>query len=108
MRHIYIYHRSYIEEALNDTRKRLLYQKSQPARTARHSRWETEMILRRIQKEEQATETEITIYETEQQQEHEIRNDKKMKKTTKPNHTAEWIHARMADTNHATRWNRRT
>ena len=33
------YHRNYIEEALNDIRKRL-YQRSQPARTLRHSRWE--------------------------------------------------------------------
>ena len=86
-----IYHRSYIEETLNDIRKRL-YQRSQPARTARHSRWETEMILRRVQKEEQATETEIINYETEQQQEHKVRNDKKRKKITKPNHTVEWIH----------------
>ena len=50
------------------------------------------MILRRAQKEEQATETEIIIYETEQQQEHKIKNDKKRKEITKPNHTAEWIH----------------
>jgi hypothetical protein len=70
-----------------------LYQKSQPARTARHNRWETEMTMRRVQKEEQATETEIIIHEMEQQQEHKIRNDKKRKKITKPNHTtAEWIH----------------
>ena len=86
-----IYHRSYIEETLNDTRKRL-YQKSQPARTARHRRWETEMALRRVQREEQATETEIVNYETEQQQEHKIRNDKKRKKITKPIYTVEWIH----------------
>ena len=33
------YHQNYIEEMLNDIRKRL-YQRSQPARTARHSRWE--------------------------------------------------------------------
>jgi hypothetical protein len=71
-----IYHRSYIEETLNDIRKRL-YQRSQPARTARHSRWETEMVLRRVQKEEQAKETEVIIYETEQQQGHNIKNDKK-------------------------------
>ena len=89
------YHRSYIEETLNDTRKRLC-QKSQPARTARHSRWETEMQLRREQKEEQATETEIIIYETEQQQEHKTRNDKKRKKIMKPNHTVEWIHEWLA------------
>jgi hypothetical protein len=50
------------------------------------------MQLRREQKEEQATETEIIIYETEQQQEHKIKNDKKRKEITKPNHTAEWIH----------------
>ena len=59
-----IYHRSYIEETLNDIRKRL-YQRSQPARTARHSRWETEMQLRREQKVEQSTETEIATYETD-------------------------------------------
>jgi hypothetical protein len=74
----------------NDVRKRM-YQRIQPARTARHSRWETEMQLRREQKEEQATETEIIIYETEQQQEQKIKNDKKRKEITKPNHTAEWI-----------------
>jgi hypothetical protein len=49
------------------------------------------MQLRREQKEEQATETEVIIYETEQQQEQKIKNDKKRKETTKPNHTAEWI-----------------
>jgi hypothetical protein len=54
------------------------------------------MQLRREQKEEQATETEIIIYETEQQQGHEIKNDKKRKKITKPNHTAEWIHEWLA------------
>ena len=85
------HHQSHIEEMLNDIRKRQ-YQRSQPARTARRSRWETEMIVRKVQKEEQATETEIIIYETEQQQEHKIRNDKKRKKITKPNHTVEWIH----------------
>jgi hypothetical protein len=85
------YHQSYIEEVLNDIHKRL-YQRSQPsARTARHSRWEKEMQLRREQKEEQATETQITIYETEQQQEQKIKDDKKRKEITKPNHTAEWI-----------------
>jgi hypothetical protein len=75
---------------LNDIRKRM-YQRSQPASTARHSRWETEMQLRREQKEEQATETEIAIYETELQQEHKIKNDKKRREITKPNHTVEWI-----------------
>ena len=85
------HHQSHIEEMLNDIRKRQC-QRSQPARTARRSRWETEMIVRKVQKEEQATETEIIIYETEQQQEHKIRNDKKRKKITKPNHTVEWIH----------------
>jgi hypothetical protein len=38
------HHRSYIEEVLSDIHKRL-YQRSQPARTARHSRWEKEMQL---------------------------------------------------------------
>jgi hypothetical protein len=93
------YHRSYIEEVFNDIHKRL-YQRSQPARTARHSRWEKEMQqLRREQKEEhqeQATETEITIYETEQQQEQKIKDDKKRKEITKPNHTAEWIREWLA------------
>jgi hypothetical protein len=84
------YHRSYIEEALNDIRKRLDL-RSQPIRTARHSRWEKEMQLRREQKEEQATETEITIYETEQQQEQKIKDGKKRKEITKPNHAVEWI-----------------
>jgi hypothetical protein len=37
----------------------------------------------------QATETEIIIYETGQQQEHKIKNDKKRKKITKPNHAAD-------------------
>jgi hypothetical protein len=54
------------------------------------------MILRRVQKEEQAKETEIIIYETEQQQEHKIKNDKKRKKITKSNHAAEWIHVWLA------------
>jgi hypothetical protein len=62
------YHQYYIEEMLNDIRKRL-YQRSQPARTSRHSRWEKEMQLRKKQKEEQATEVQIIIYETKQQQE---------------------------------------
>ena len=86
------YHRNYIEEALNDIRKRL-YQRSQPAKTLRHSRWEKEMQLRREQKEEQATETQIIIYETEQQQEQKKKDDKKKKRKeiTKPNHTTEWI-----------------
>jgi hypothetical protein len=72
------YHRSYIEEALNDICKRL-YLRSQPTRTARHSRWEKEMQLRREQKEEQATEAEITIYETEQQQEQKIKQGRQEK-----------------------------
>jgi hypothetical protein len=42
--------------------------------------------LRRKQKEEQATETQIVIYETEQQQEQKIKDDKKSKEITKPNH----------------------
>jgi hypothetical protein len=49
------------------------------------------MQLRREQKEEQATETQITTYETEQQQEQKKKDDKKRKKITKPNHTTEWI-----------------
>jgi hypothetical protein len=75
---------------LNDIRKRL-YQRSQPARTARHSRWEKEMQLRRKQKEEQETEVQITIYETEQQQEQKKKDDKTRKEIAEPNHTTEWI-----------------
>jgi hypothetical protein len=60
------YQQKHFEEMLNDIRKRL-YQMSQPARTSMHSRWEKEMQLRRKQKEEQATEVQIIIYETEQQ-----------------------------------------
>jgi hypothetical protein len=90
---------------LNDIRKRL-YQRSQPARTARHSRWEKEMQLRRKQKEKQETEVQITIYETEQQQEQKKKDDKKRKDIAKPNHTTEWIH-RMADADYATRRNGR-
>jgi hypothetical protein len=37
-------------------------------------------------------ETQITIYETEQQQEQKNKDDKKRKEITKPNRTAEWIH----------------
>jgi hypothetical protein len=54
------------------------------------------MQLRREQKEEQATETQITICETEQQQEQKIKDDKKRKEITKPNHTAEWIREWLA------------
>jgi hypothetical protein len=75
---------------LNDIRKRL-YQRSQLARTSRHSRWEKEMQLRRKQKEEQATEVQIINYETEQQQEQKNKDDKKRKETTNHNHTTEWI-----------------
>jgi hypothetical protein len=57
----YLLYQIYIEETLNDIRKRL-YQRSQPDRTLRHSRCENEMQLRRKQKEEQATETQNTIY----------------------------------------------
>jgi hypothetical protein len=49
------------------------------------------MQLRRKQKEEHATEVQITIYETEQQQEQKNKDDKKRKKITKHNHTIEWI-----------------
>ena len=49
------------------------------------------MQLRREQREEQATETQLIIYETEQQQEQKIKDDKKRKEITKSNHTAEWI-----------------
>jgi hypothetical protein len=49
------------------------------------------MQLRREQKEEHATETEIIIYETEQQQEQKIKDGKKRKEITKPDHTVEWI-----------------
>jgi hypothetical protein len=59
------YYQDYIEERNSDIRKRL-YQRSQPARTSRHIRWEKEMQLRRKQKEEQVTEDQIAIYETEQ------------------------------------------
>jgi hypothetical protein len=48
------------------------------------------------QKEEQATETQIIIYETEQQQEQKIKDDKKRKEITKPNHTVEWLHKWLA------------
>jgi hypothetical protein len=41
--------------------------------------------IRREQKEEQATEAQITVYETEQQQEQKIKDDKKRKEITKPN-----------------------
>jgi hypothetical protein len=54
------------------------------------------MQLRRKQKEEQATEIQITIYETEQQQEQKKKDDKKRKKITKPNHTTEWIQEWLA------------
>jgi hypothetical protein len=49
------------------------------------------MQLRREQKEEQATETQNTIYETEQQQEQKKKDDKKRKEITKPNHTTQRI-----------------
>jgi hypothetical protein len=67
------YYQNYIEEMPNDRpiRKRL-YQRSQPARTARHSRWEKEMQLRRKQKEEKATEVQVITYETEQHQQQKI------------------------------------
>jgi hypothetical protein len=54
------------------------------------------MQLRREQKEEQATETEVIIYETEQQQEQKIKDGKKRKGITKPGHTAEWIREWLA------------
>jgi hypothetical protein len=54
------------------------------------------MQLRREQKGEQATETEIATYETEQQQGHKVKNDKKRKEVTKPNHAVEWIHEWLA------------
>jgi hypothetical protein len=54
------------------------------------------MQLRREQKEEQATEAQIIIYETEQEQEQKIKDDKKRKEITNPNHTAEWIHEWLA------------
>jgi hypothetical protein len=53
-------------------------------------RWEKEMQLRRKQKEEQATEAQIIIYETELHFEQKTKDDKKRKEVTKPNHTAEW------------------
>jgi hypothetical protein len=84
------YYQNYIEERNGDIHKRL-YQRSQPARASRHSRWEKEMQLRRKQREEQAMETQAIIYETEQQQNHKNKDDKKRKKITKPNHTTEWI-----------------
>jgi hypothetical protein len=84
------YHQNYIQEMLNDICKRL-HQRSQPARTSRHSRWEKEMQLRRKQKEEQeTTEAQIIIYETEQQQEQKEKDGNKRKEITKPNHTTEW------------------
>jgi hypothetical protein len=49
------------------------------------------MQLRREQREEQATEVQITIIETEQQEEQKNKDDKKRKEITKPNHTVEWI-----------------
>jgi hypothetical protein len=75
---------------LSDIRKRL-YQRSQPAGSSRHSRWEKEMQLRKKQRDEQATEVQITTYETEQQQEQKNKDNKKRKETTKQNHTIEWI-----------------
>jgi hypothetical protein len=76
---------------LNVIRKRL-YQRSQPARTSRHSRWEKKEIqLRRKKTEEQATEVQVITYEIEQQQEQKKKDDKKRREITKPNHTTEWI-----------------
>jgi hypothetical protein len=49
------------------------------------------MQLRRKQKEEQATEVQIIIYETIQQQKQKNKVDKKRKKITKHNHTIGWI-----------------
>jgi hypothetical protein len=54
------------------------------------------MQVRREQREEQATEVQITIIETEQQQEQKNKDDKKWKEITKPNHTAEWIREWLA------------
>jgi hypothetical protein len=56
------YYQDHIEERNSDIRKQL-HQRSQPARTLRRSRWEKKMQLRRKQKEEQATDTQIIIYE---------------------------------------------
>jgi hypothetical protein len=54
------------------------------------------MQLRRKQKEEQATEVQITIYETEHQQEQKNKDDKKRKETTKHNHAIGWIREWLA------------
>jgi hypothetical protein len=102
------YYQDYIEERNSDIRKRL-YQRSQPARTSRHSRWEKEMqhtkeATRRASDGDPDHQT--TIYETEQQQTHKNKDGKKRKRTTKPNHTTEWIQdPRMADAAYATRRN---
>jgi hypothetical protein len=89
---------------LNDIRKRL-YQRSQPARTSRHSRWEKKIQLRRNQKEEQATEVQITIYETEQQAaraKEEGRQEEEGDNETQPHHR---VDPRMAGADYATRRN---
>jgi hypothetical protein len=67
------------------------------------------MQLRRKQKEEHATEVQITTYETEQQQEQKKKDDKKRKEITKPNHTTHHrVDPGMAGADYATRRNGRT
>jgi hypothetical protein len=65
-------------------------------KTLRHYRLEKEMRLRRKQREEQATEIQITTIETQQQQKCKNKDDKKRKEIMKPNHTTEWIQERLA------------
>jgi hypothetical protein len=54
------------------------------------------MQLRREQKEEQATEVQVIIYEAIQQQKQKNKDDKKRKKITKHNHTIGWIREWLA------------
>jgi hypothetical protein len=84
------YYQDYIEERNRNTRKQL-YLRSQPAQTLRPNRLEKEMQLRRKQREEQATEVQVIIYERIQQQKQKNKDDKKRKKITKQNHAIGWI-----------------
>jgi hypothetical protein len=106
------YHQKHIEEMLNDIRKRL-YQRSQPARKSRHSRWEKEMQLRRKQKkEEQATEVQVIISRGHHLRDgattrakEEGRQEEERDNETQPHHRMD---LRMAGADYATRRNGRT
>jgi recombination DNA repair RAD52 pathway protein len=100
------YYQDDIEERNRNIRKQL-YLRSQPAKTLRHNRLEKEIQLRRKQREEQATEVQITNLrdDTTAKAKEQGRQEEEGDHETEPHY---WMDPRMVGATNATRRNGRT